>query len=157
VAGSSATVPTAGGDLATPAAVGQYTQGSHTLLLVRVLNSDSTGAGGTLATLPAPNGSGVLVLNGANPVPLANGAGYAVYEVVDANPSAIESAQIPNFFAVPPNSPPSTSNGSLSLAPVSTVATASTTAPIPRFVAVTPPSDCAAVGDCNASYYPHCR
>jgi hypothetical protein len=34
------------------------------------------------------------------------------------------------------------------------VATASTTAPIPRFVAVTPPSDCAAVGDCNASYYP---
>jgi len=154
VAGSGATVPTAGGDLGTPAAVGQYTPASHTLLLVRVLNSDSTGTGGTLAPLPAANGAGVLVLNGANPVPLTNGSGYAVYEVVDANPSAIESAQIPNFFALPPNSPPSTSNGSLSLAPVSTVATASTTAPIPRFVAVMPPSDCAAVGDCNASYYP---
>jgi uncharacterized protein (TIGR03437 family) len=154
VAGSGATVPTAGGDLGTPAAVGQYTPASHTLLLVRVLNSDSTGTGGTLAPLPAANGAGVLVLNGANPVPLTNGSGYAVYEVVDANPSAIESAQIPNFFALPPNSPPSTSNGSLSLAPVSTVATASTTAPSPRFVAVTPPSDCAAVGDCNASYYP---
>jgi uncharacterized protein (TIGR03437 family) len=154
VAGSGATVPTSGGDLGTPAAVGQYTPASHTLLLVRVLNSDSTGTGGTLATLPAANGAGVLVLNGANPVPLTNGAGYAVYEVVDANPSTIENAQIPNFFALPPNSPPSTSNGSLSLAPVSTVATASTTAPIPRFVAVTPPSDCAAVGDCNASYYP---
>jgi uncharacterized protein (TIGR03437 family) len=154
VAGSSATLPTSGGDLGTPTAVGQYTQSSQTLLLVRVLNADSTGNGGTFATLPAPNSSGVLVLNGANPVPLTNGAGYAVYEVAAANPAAIESAQIPNFFAIPANSPPSTSNGTLSLAPVSTVPSASTTAPVPRFVAVTPPSDCTAVGDCNASYYP---
>jgi uncharacterized protein (TIGR03437 family) len=153
VAGSSALVPTAGGDLGTRATVGQYTVGSNTLLLVRVLNSDATGAGGTLATLPAASG-GVLVLNGANPVPLADGAGYAVYEVVAANPSAIEGAQIPNFFALPANSPPSMSTGALSLAPVSTVASASTTAPIPRFVAITPPSDCGIVGDCNASYYP---
>jgi hypothetical protein len=154
VAGSSALTPTAGGDLGTAAATGQYLQGSNTLLLVRVLNADATGAGGTFATLPAPNISGVLVLNGANPVPIANGAGYAVYEVVAADPSATESAQIPNFFAIAPNSPPATMNGSLSLAPVSTVATASSTAPIPRFVAVTPPSDCTAEGDCNAAYYP---
>jgi len=154
VAGSSATVPTSGGDLGTSATVGQYTAGSSTLLLVRVLNADATGAGGTFATLPAPNGAGVIVLNGANPVPLTNGAGYAVYEVVAADQSATESAQIPNFFAIPANSPPSSSNGSVSLAPVSTVASASTTAPIPRFVAVTPPSDCTAEGDCNASYYP---
>jgi uncharacterized protein (TIGR03437 family) len=154
VAGSSATVPTAGGDLGTPATVGQYTQGSQTLLLVRVLNADSTGLGGTFATLPVANSSGVLVLNGANPVPLTGGAGYAVYEVVAANPSEVESAQIPNFFAVPANSPPAMANGSLSLAPVSTVASASTTAPVPRFVALTPPSDCAVIGDCSASYYP---
>jgi uncharacterized protein (TIGR03437 family) len=154
VAGSGALVPTSGGDLGTPAAVGQYAQSSQTLLLVRVLNTDSTGLGGTFVTLPAPNSSGVLVLNGANPVPLTGGAGYAVYEVVAANPSAVESAQIPNFFSIPANSPPSTSNGTLSLAPVSTVGSASTTAPVPRFVAVTPPSDCAAVGDCSANYYP---
>ncbi len=154
VAGSGATVPTAGGDFGTPAAVGQYTTGSHTLLLVRVLNADSNGAGGTLATLPAANGSGVILLNGANPVPLTNGAGYAVYEVVDADMSATESAQIPNYFAIPAHSPASTSTGTVSFAPVSTVGTASTTAPIPRFAAVTPPSDCTAVGDCNASYYP---
>ncbi|MGA2578293.1 MAG: IPT/TIG domain-containing protein [Bryobacteraceae bacterium] len=154
VAGSDAILPTSGGDLGTPAAVGQYAQGSQTLLLVRVLGTDATGLGGTLATLPAPNASGVLVLNGANPVPLTNGAGYAVYEVAAASPSATENAQIPNFFAVAANSPPAMANGTLSLAPVSTVASASTTAPIPRFVAVTPPSDCAAVGDCNASYYP---
>jgi uncharacterized protein (TIGR03437 family) len=154
VAGSGATVPTSGGDLGAPAAVGEYTPGSQTLLLVRVLNADSTGAGGTFAALPAPNGSGVLVLNGANPVPLTNGAGYAVYEVVDANPSATESAQIPNFFAIAPHTAPATANGSLSLAPVSTVGSASTTAPVPRFVAVAPPSDCGVIGDCNATYFP---
>lgn len=157
VAGSSATVPTAGGDLGTAATVGQYTQGSQSLLLVRVLNTDATGLGGTFAALPAANGSGVLVLNGANPVPLTGGAGFAVYEVVDANPSETESAQIPNFFAVAANSPPAMANGSLSLAPVSTVASASTTAPVPRFVAVAPPSDCAVVGDCNASYFPQLK
>ncbi len=154
VAGSGATQPTLGGDLGTTAAVGQWTANSQTLLLVRVLNADATGAGGTLATLPAPNGAGVLVLDGASSVPLTNGAGYAVYEVVAANSSATETAQIPNYFAIAPNSAPATANGSLSLAPVSSVATASTTAPIPRFVAVTPPSDCTAVGDCGAHYYP---
>jgi uncharacterized protein (TIGR03437 family) len=154
VAGSSATLPTSGGDLGTAAAVGQYTPGSGTLLLVRVLNTDDNGVGGTLATLPPANASGVLVLNPANPVSLANGAGYAVYEIVDANPSARESAQIPSFFGVPANTPPAVANLSVSLAPVSTVTTASTTAPIPRFAAVQPPSDCATLGDCNASYFP---
>ena len=154
VAGSSATLPTSGGDLGTAAAVGQYTPGSGTLLLVRVLNTDDNGVGGTLATLPPPNASGVLVLNPANLVTLTDGAGYAVYEVVDANASARESAQIPSFFGVPANTPPATANLSVSLAPVSTVTTASTTAPIPRFAAVQPPSDCTTLGDCNASYFP---
>ena len=154
VAGSGATVPTAGGDFGTAAAVGEYTPGSHTLLLVRVLNADNMGAGGTLTALPAASGSGALVLNGANPVTLTSGAGYAVYEVVDANSSATETAQIPTYFAIPSNSGASTSTGGVSLAPVSTVGTASTTAPIPRFAAVAPPSDCTALGDCNATYYP---
>jgi len=154
VAGSGATVATAGGDLGTAAAVGQYTPGSGTLLLVRVLNADPTGAGGALSALPAPNSSGVLVLDSANPVSLTSGAGYAVFEVVDANPSSTESAQIPNFFVIPPYSTPSTANGSVSLAPVSTVTTATATDPIPRFAAVQPPSDCTADSDCNASYYP---
>ena len=154
VAGSGAAVPTSGGDLGTPAAVGQYTSGSHTLLLLRVLNADSTGAGGTLAALPAPSGSGALVLDGANPVTLTDGAGYAVYEVVDANPAAAETAQIPNFFAIAPGTPPAAASGGVSLAPVSTVTAASTDAPIPRFAAVQPPSDCSALGNCDASFYP---
>jgi uncharacterized protein (TIGR03437 family) len=96
----------------------------------------------------------VVTLNGANPVPLTNGAGYAVYEVVAANPAETESAQIPNFFAVPANTTPATANGGVTLAPVSTITSASTDAPVPRFAAVQPPSDCGAIGDCNASYYP---
>lgn len=155
VAGSSATQPTAGGDLGSTAAGGEYTPGSGTLLLVRVLNADTNGAGGTLAALPAPNSSGVLALNSANPVALTNGGGYAVYEVVDANPAVRESAQILSFFGIPKNSPPGASSMSVSLAPVSTVGSASATAPIPRFAAVPAPSDCSALGDCNASYFPH--
>lgn len=154
IAGSTALLPTSGGDLGTAVAVGQYVPGSHTLLLVRVLNTDANGVGGTFATLPAPNPSGVVVLDGANAVPLSNGAGYAVYEVVDADPSATEHAQIPNFFAVPSHTTPGASTGSVSLAPISTVTTATATDPIPRFAAVTPPSDCTAAGDCSASYYP---
>ena len=154
IAGSGATVPTSGGDLGTPAAVGQYKPGSQTLLLVRVLGADETGTGGSFAVLPPPNGAGVLVLDGASSVPLTDGSGYAVYEVVDANPSALESAQIPNYFAIPQSTAPGQTSGSLSLAPVASVEAASTSAPIPRFVAVMPTSDCTVVGDCNASYYP---
>jgi uncharacterized protein (TIGR03437 family) len=154
VAGSSAAQPTAGGDLGVPAAVGEYLPGSGTLLLVRVLNADSSGAGGTLASLPPPNGAGLLVLDPANAVSLSNGAGYAVYEVVDANAAAQESAQIPSFFGILPNTPPTVANLSVAPAPVSTVTAASATDPIPRFAAVQPPSDCTALGDCSASYFP---
>jgi uncharacterized protein (TIGR03437 family) len=150
VAGSSATLPASGGQLGTAAAVGEYTPNSGTLLLVRVLNTDSNGAGGNFATLPAANASGVLVLNGANPVTLSGGAGYAVYEVVDTNPSLRQNAQIPTFFGIPAYPTPTVANLAVSLAPISTVTTASTTAPIPRFASVQPPSDCAVFGDCGA-------
>ena len=42
----------------------------------------------------------------------------------------------------------------VSFAPISTVMVAAP-GPIPRFVDVTPPSDCSALGDCNAGYFPH--
>jgi uncharacterized protein (TIGR03437 family) len=43
---------------------------------------------------------------------------------------------------------------SASVAPVSTVITATAADPIPRFKAVTPGSDCTQIGDCNANYFP---
>jgi uncharacterized protein (TIGR03437 family) len=55
---------------------------------------------------------------------------------------------------MPANSAPAKATESVMLAPVSQVTTASVTAPIPRFWAVTPASDCTALGDCSAGYFP---
>jgi uncharacterized protein (TIGR03437 family) len=94
-------------------------------------------------------------------VTLNNGSAYVVYEVVNANPLAFETAQIPVFILPPAGTMPP--NGcatgtqpelSVNLAPVSTVATATATDPLPRFVLVTPPSDCTLNGDCGSSYFP---
>lgn len=151
VAGSTAAVPTSGGDLGLPQAVGQYVPGSGTLLLVRVPYTDATGAGYPVS---APSGSGPISLNTVSQVPLTNGSGFAVYEVVDSNPNLRESAQIPTFIGLSSVTAAATASESVSLAPVSTVTTASATAPIPRFFAVRPATDCTALGDCSAGYFP---
>jgi uncharacterized protein (TIGR03437 family) len=152
VAGSSAAVPTAGGDLGVRQAVGQYVPGSGSLLLVRVPYADATGAGGIPLSTPA--GFGPVLLDSVNEVPLTNGAGYAVYEVADNNPVVLESAQFPTFVSVPGASGAAVGQEKLSYAPVSSVVSASMTAPIPRFTAPTPPSDCTVLGDCQAGYFP---
>jgi len=152
VAGSDALSPTAGGDLGVPQSVGQYVPGSGTLVLVRVNGADATGAGGFAVS--APQGSGPQTLNSVSEVPLTSGSGFVVYEVADANPGIQESAQFPTFVTLASVTAPATAMEAVSLAPVSQVATASAAAPIPRFVAGTAPSDCNALGDCNASYFP---
>jgi uncharacterized protein (TIGR03437 family) len=152
VAGSDATVPTAGGDLNLPQAAGQWLPGSGTLLLSLVQGADATGTGGT--PLPPPTGSGPVVLNAVSQVPLTNGTGYAVYEVVSAGTTLIESAQFPTFLGLPPVTTPALAQETLFLAPVSTVTTASISAPVPRFASVTPASDCSIIGDCGAAYFP---
>ena len=153
VAGSDAAVPTSGGDLGMPQAVGQYLPGSGTLLLARVLNADNTGTGGTPATLTA-SGSGAITLDSVSPVLLTNGGGYAVYEVVDANLGALESVQFPTFIGISNITAAAVAQETVSYAPVSSAPTASQTAPVPRFKATTPTSDCSIVGDCNAGYFP---
>jgi uncharacterized protein (TIGR03437 family) len=152
VAGSDALVPTAGGDLGTPQAVGQYVPGSGTLLLARVTSSDSSGTGGVAMALPP--GSGAILLDSASSVPLTTGAGYAVYEVVDGNLSTPESVQFPTFIGLPSQTAAAVAQETVSYAPVSSVPTASQTAPVPRFVATEPTSDCSIVGDCQAGYFP---
>lgn len=112
--------------------------------------TDSTGAGGFVSSLPAGGG----VFNAVSAVPLTNGAGFAVYEVIDANSSAVESAQFPTFIAIPNVTAPATAQETVSFAPVSNVFTASTTAPVPRFEATSPSSDCSIVSDCQAGYFP---
>jgi uncharacterized protein (TIGR03437 family) len=154
VAGSSAVEPTAGGDLGLAASGGLYSVNpAGSLLLIRVLGADASGAGGTLAV--APPASGSLWLDEASEVRLTGGGGSAVYEVVDSNPSVRESAQFPTFLGLAQYSgEPVSPKASVSFAPVSAVATAAD-APIPRFADLSPPSDCASVGDCDAAYFPH--
>lgn len=152
VAGSDAAVPSMAGDLGGTATVGQYVPGSGTLLLARVLYADSSGNGGQVSYLPA--GSGTLTLGSASPVSLNNGAGYAVYEVIDANPNLIESVQFPTFFGIPKVTAAATAQETVMLGPISTANAASQSAAIPRFAASTPGSDCSQVGDCGANYFP---
>jgi uncharacterized protein (TIGR03437 family) len=131
-----------------PQAVGQYLPGSGALVLVRVVGADATGAGGS--AVAAPQGAGPVTLSSVSEVPLTNGSGYAVYEVAAANPNVQETAQFPTFIALPRFTPPTVAQETVALAPVSTVATASATAPIPRFTAVASQSDCQMFGDCAA-------
>jgi uncharacterized protein (TIGR03437 family) len=152
VAGSDALAPTAGGDLGVAQSVGQYVPGSGTLVLVRVNGADAAGAGGF--TVFPPQGSGPQALDSVSEVPLTNGSGYAVYEVADANSGIQESVQFPAFITLPNVTVPATAMETVSLAPVSTAALASSTAPIVRFIARNVPSDCSVLDDCNAPYFP---
>jgi uncharacterized protein (TIGR03437 family) len=157
IAGSDAIQPTAGGDLGVAASGGAYapsTTGS--LLLALVPGADSTGAGGTPGYTPGAVGSGTVTFDQMTQLQLVNGTAYAVYEVVDRNYTTLESAQFPTFLGLARNvvTTAVATTETVTLAPVSTVATVSATSPIPRFVALTPPNDCGIIGDCGASYFP---
>ena len=156
VAGSDATQPTAGGDLGLTVSGGKYTPGANpSLLLSFVPNTDANGAGGKPLYSPGAPGSGTVSFDGMSEVTMTNGAGVAVYEVVDANPSNLESAQFPTFLALAPFSGNAIQTSeNVSLAPVSTVYTATAKDPIPRFQQIEISEDCTVVGDCNAKYFP---
>lgn len=153
IAGSTADVPTSAGDMGYPAAGGTYTSGQSQLLLVRVTGADANGAGGRPAVqIPA----GTTPFSTVGELPVAGGSAYAVYEVVDANPFRVESAQFPTFLGLAANpSLTAVETGfSINFAAVSNVITQSPTEWIPRFIQTTPPGDCSVLGDCNAGYFP---
>jgi hypothetical protein len=154
VAGSNAQQPTSGGDFGTSPAAGQYAPGgSGSLLLARVAGANPDGTGGTIVA-SAPSSLTVLESMGAAEV--RDGQWYAVYEVLDSNRAVLESIQIPAFFSQPPDcqEPSALVTASVSLAPVSEVAGASSVAPVPRFLPFTAPEDCSVQADCDASYFP---
>lgn len=152
IAGSNTSQPTAAGDFGGTVSGGQYTQ-ANTLLLVRVRGSDQHGAGGTLATTPtsSPN-----VFEAMSEIDFTAGMGIAAYEVVDSDVNTRESAQIPAFLSIPPVGDAALIQvrTEVLLAPLSTTANASQTAPVPRFNAVTPGNDCTVLGDCGGAFLP---
>jgi uncharacterized protein (TIGR03437 family) len=152
IAGSNATQPTAAGDFGGAVSGGQYTQ-SNRLLLARVVGADENGAGGQ------PVATGVIptdVFTAVREAPVTSGIATLVYEVLDSDINARESAQIPSFLSVPAQGDAAIIQipAQVSLAPVSTVALPSPSAPIPRYLAITPGNDCTVLNDCNANYLP---
>jgi hypothetical protein len=100
----------------------------------RLINTDPNGAGPFSAVT-----QGTSVNGGMAQVSVIGGTGQVVYEIVNADTTTIERVQVPVVFAWIANTTnglpslgTSTANGNL--APLSTVATASTSAAIPRFV-----------------------
>lgn len=159
IAGNDAAQPSVSGVFGGTPTGGQYTPGSNTMLLVRVRDADVNGAGGTLAFTPGAPGSPTVTLSSVSAASVSGTLGYAVYEVVDSNPSIRESAEVVTFLGIPPNPsslvPAINIQGNLTLAPLSTVDRAATAAtPIPRFRQSTPLPDCGIIGDCGANYFP---
>ncbi len=153
VAGSSASQPTAGGDLGVTPSGGLYKPGSTQLLLSRVQGADSNGAGGTPIFIPPASGA-AIAFDSVSELSLSGGSAYVVYEVVDSNPTLQESAQFPTFLGLAPGGTAAQTDEAVNLAPVSDVIAPSITAPIPRFIVSTPGTDCNVVGDCSANYFP---
>src|SRR3984957_7209711 len=148
VAGSDAVQPTAGGDFGLAAWGGAYAPSTGgSLLLALVSGADSTGAGGSLAYLPGAIGSGTVSFDTVTQLQIVGGAAYAVYEVVDSNQFTVESAQFPTFLGLAANAVQTAvqTTETVTYAPVSTIAAASTNAPIPRFIATQLPDDCGIV------------
>lgn len=156
VVGSSGATPTSAGDLGLPVSGGRYfSGGTGQLLLARVQNPDNAGAGGVPLFTPS-GGVGSTEFDQVAEVPLVNGAGVAVFEVMDSVGNLRESAQVPTFLILEqrPEGGSVRAGVSLSLGPVSDVAAPSSTAPVPRYQAVAPPTDCNALGDCDSGLFP---
>jgi hypothetical protein len=105
----------------------------NNLILQLVEGTDGNGAGGSV-TSPT---------SGSVEVSLSGGFGVAVYEVLHANPSALESVNFGitvSWEADTANDLPAIGSGqvSVSFAPVSTVLEASASAPEPRFIDTNP-------------------
>lgn len=156
VVGSSGSTATSAGDLGLPVSGGRYFSGGNgQLLLSRVQNPDNAGAGGVPLFTPS-GGVGTTEFDQVAEVPLVNGAGVAVFEVMDSVGNLRESAQVPTFLVLEqrPEGGSVRAGVSLSLGPVSNVGAPSATAPVPRYQEIAPPTDCNALGDCDSGLFP---
>lgn len=154
IAGYDATYPTTGGGFDNAQSGGSYLRSdSGALLLALVSGADANGVGGAPVTTAEALGPGDVSLNDAVQVPLVNGTATFVYEVIDSNPKVASSAEFPIFFAlprtkIPPRNPIATTM-TVSRAPLATGQEFPESAPLPRFSAKPPDSDCLLWGDCH--------
>lgn len=157
VAGSNAAAPTISGTLGGTPSPGLYNPlTGSSLLLGRVRGATPDGAGGSLAFAP---GLGPQPLGTVGEADSVQDAAYLVYEVLDSNPSAMETAQVPFWLFLPTDRSSSFTviRQTLNLAPLSEQAGSVPGAPIPRYHAWRMATDCSLLGDCRADYFPNLR
>ncbi len=153
VAGSTAQTPTSVGEFGVSISGGVYTARTGGLVLTHVPGADLDGAGSNALGIPDNAGAS---FNGVTEIRLVDGNGSAAFEVLEANPFASEYALIPTFVTLPANSASigTVATASVSFGPLSRQAAADTGSPVPRYSDIGAPNDCAALRDCNASYFP---
>lgn len=114
-----------------------------------------TTTGVAVMTNSAQDGSGGFGSTGATVISTSSGS--LVYEILYADPFVLERLEIPitvSYGAYPSQNSPAVNvqtKLAVSLAPVSTVGTASTSAPIPRFVQTVSEKDLFVIRACNCN------
>jgi hypothetical protein len=133
--------------------VGVYESGTTNVnSRIRLISTDGNGAGAFDPVEATSSSAGGLA-----PVSLTGGSGVAVWEVVEANSIMTEEIAVDFAFAFVSNTtsnlPALGSGGAVSgsFAPLSTVTTASSSAPIPRFVDTAEDEDVITVNACSTN------
>ena len=116
---------------------------------VRLVSTDASGAG-AFSAVSATSG-GIYA-----PVALTGGAGIAVYEVMSSDPLSQENIDVPIVVAFTSNTStntPGLGTGTVtgSFAPLSTVTTQSSSAPLPRFIDVPTSKTALTINACSTN------
>jgi len=115
-----------------------------------LVSGDINGNGGSLSGAASDAGETVAEVN------YSGTTGYATFEVVNSDPTVIEQANVDVWVAyvsaTSQNLPaPGSSTVTASFAPISTVAVASSSAPIPRFTNLSSPSSAFSINLCTCN------
>ena len=146
---------------------GGYLDGTATLSatngpIIRAVSTDSNGAGSFSAATITSNGAASTSANNGTgtvaliPVSLSNGSGAATWEILDSDPLAIETVKVAVALAYTANTSANlpglgTPTVNLNFAPISTVSTASSSAPLPRFADTSTSRNLLAINSCTTN------
>jgi len=153
VAGGGAIQPTQSGAFGTDPHPGFYSPlPGPPLLLSLVPQADKEGAGG----LPAQWPGTALPLVNVREALVEEEEAWVAYQVMEADPGSVETAEIPLWVFTPMSRPNQTviARAEVRLAPVSDKPGAVAGAPLPRYRDTEPEPDCQWKGDCDADYFP---
>lgn len=153
VAGDNAFQPTQSGAFGTDPQPGFYSPSpGPSLLLSLAPQAAADGSGG----LPVQWPGTPLPLEGVYEAAVEGEEAWAVYQVMEADPGKVETAEIPLWVFTPMSRSNQTEIARLEarLAPLSDKPGAAADAPLPRYRELAPEPDCVVKGDCAADYFP---